>query len=62
MLVAREGGDYSIDHSSSYTLIDPARRNVLTFRKAEPHLAAARIVAEMKTAGASLEGLNGALR
>lgn len=56
------GGDYSVDHSSSYSLIDPARKTVITFRRTEAHLAAAEVVRAMKAAGVPLDSINGALR
>lgn len=56
--VEQDGG-YSVDHSSSYSLIDPARRRVVTFRKGEAHQVAAKVVAELTKAGVKLEGVRG---
>ena len=53
-----QGADYSVDHSSSYSLIGPDRKTVLTFRKAEAHMVAAKIIDVLGKAGASLEGVN----
>ena len=54
-----QGADYSVDHTSSYSLIGPDRRTVLTFRKAEPHMVAAKVVEVMTKAGVRLDGLPG---
>lgn len=54
-----QGADYSVDHTSSYSLIDPARRSVLTFRKAEAHLVAGKVVEVMRKGGVKLDGLLG---
>lgn len=53
-----QGADYTIDHSSSYSLIGPDRKTVLTFRKAEAHMVAAKIIDVLQKAGASMEGVN----
>ena len=57
-----DGGGYSVDHSSSYSLIDPARKTVLTFRRAEAHMAAVEVVRAMKAEGVPLDTINSALR
>jgi cytochrome oxidase Cu insertion factor (SCO1/SenC/PrrC family) len=54
-----QGDGYSVDHSSSYSLIDPQRRTVLTFRKAEAHLVAVKVVDVLAKAGVKLEGMPG---
>jgi protein SCO1 len=61
---AQQGDDYSVDHSSSYSLVDPARSKVITFKDAEPHLVAHRIIAELTRAGVDLSDVAtlGALR
>ena len=54
-----QGADYAVDHSSSYTLIAPDRRTVLTFRKAEAHMVAAKVVEVLERSGLQLEGVSG---
>ena len=51
---AKQGDDYTVDHSSSYSLVDPARTTVITFKQAEPHLVAARIIAALVKSGTDL--------
>ncbi len=53
-----QGADYTVDHSSSYSLIAPDLKSVLTFRKAEAHMVAAKIIDVLQKAGASMEGVN----
>lgn len=55
----QQGSDYSLDHSSSYSLIDPARQHIVTFRKAEAHLVAGKVIETMTKAGVKLDGLRG---
>jgi cytochrome oxidase Cu insertion factor (SCO1/SenC/PrrC family) len=42
-----QGADYVVDHSSTYTLIDPGRSRALALRMAEPHLIAAKLIEEL---------------
>ena len=56
--VARGGADYVVDHSSSYTLIDPARARAVVLRHAEPHQIAARLIEELTAAGVPLGAVN----
>jgi protein SCO1/2 len=55
---AVKGGDYVVDHSSSYTLIDPARSRAVVLRHAEPHQIAARLIEELAKAGVPLGAVN----
>jgi protein SCO1/2 len=56
--VAQENGGYSIDHSSTYTLVDPARSRAVVLRLAEPHMIAARLIEELTRAGVPLGDVN----
>ena len=56
---AQQGDDYSVDHSSSYSLVDPERKMVITFKDAEPHLVAARIIGQLIKAGVDLRDVPG---
>jgi cytochrome oxidase Cu insertion factor (SCO1/SenC/PrrC family) len=56
--VASGGADYVIDHSSVYTLIDPARTRARTLRIVEPHLLAAELILELTKAGVPLGNVN----
>ena len=56
---AGEGSDYTVDHSSSYSLINPERTTVITFKHAEAHLVASRIIATMIRGGTDLSGIAG---
>ncbi|MBO0763173.1 MAG: SCO family protein [Hyphomicrobiaceae bacterium] len=56
--VVQEGGGYSIDHSSTYALVDPARSRALVLRLAEPHMIAARLIEELIKAGVPLGDVN----
>jgi protein SCO1/2 len=56
--VVQSGGGYSIDHSSTYTLVDPARSRALVLRLAEPHMVAARLIEELTRAGVPLGDVN----
>jgi cytochrome oxidase Cu insertion factor (SCO1/SenC/PrrC family) len=53
-----QGGDYTIDHSATYTLVDPARSRALTLRFAEPHQLAASLIDELTKAGTPLGTVN----
>ena len=55
---ARQGDDYTVDHSSSYSLVNPERTTVITFKDAEPHLVAARIIAVLAKAGVDLSDVS----
>jgi protein SCO1/2 len=50
-----QGTDYVVDHSSTYVLIDPARRRAEVLRMAEPHLIAAKLIAALTKAGVPLD-------
>jgi protein SCO1 len=56
--VLQSGGDYSIDHSSTYTLVDPARTRAVVLRIAEPHMVAARLIGELTKAGVPLSDVD----
>jgi protein SCO1 len=56
--VAQGGADYVIDHSSTYTLVDPAHRRAVVLRLAEPHMIAARLIEELTKAGVPLTDVN----
>jgi protein SCO1/2 len=56
--VVQSGGGYSIDHSSTYMLVDPARTRALVLRLAEPHMIAARLIEELTKAGVPLGDVN----
>jgi protein SCO1 len=58
--VAQGNADYAIDHSSSYTLVDPARTRAEVMRLAEPHLLAARLIDTLGKAGVPLDTVNNA--
>jgi len=61
--VELSNGAYTVDHSSVFTIIDPAGRVAVTFNEVAPHQLAARLVAVMEMAGERLEGVNlGAFR
>ena len=53
--VAQGGADYVVDHSSTYTLVDPAHSRALVLRIAEPHMIAARLIEELTRAGVPLD-------
>jgi len=53
--VAKGGADYVVDHSSTYTLVDPAHSRALVLRIAEPHMVAARLIEELTKAGVPLD-------
>jgi cytochrome oxidase Cu insertion factor (SCO1/SenC/PrrC family) len=56
--VAQSGGSYSIDHSSTYTLVDPAHGRAVVLRLAEPHMIAARLIEELTRARVPLDKVN----
>jgi protein SCO1/2 len=56
--VVQSGGGYSIDHSSTYTLVDPGHRRALVLRLAEPHMIAAKVIEELTKAGVPLGDVN----
>jgi len=58
--VAQGNEDYAIDHSSSYTLVDPARTRAEVMRLAELHLLAARLIDTLEKAGVPLDTVNNA--
>ena len=53
--VAQGGAGYVVDHSSTYTLVDPALSRALVLRIAEPHMLAARLIEELAKAGVPLD-------
>ncbi len=53
-----QGSDYVVDHSSTYTLIDPSRTRAETLRMAEPHLIAAKLIEALTKAGVPLDNVN----
>src|SRR5262245_27567213 len=56
--VAQGGGDYVVDHSSVYTLVDPGHKRALVLRLAEPHMIAARLIEELAKDGVPLSDVN----
>jgi cytochrome oxidase Cu insertion factor (SCO1/SenC/PrrC family) len=56
--VAQPASDYVVDHSSAYILIDPTHRRVVSFRIAEAHLLAAKLIELMRAAGTPLGPIN----
>jgi len=56
--VAQSGGGYSVDHSSTYTLVDPAHTRAAVLRLAEPHMIAARLIEELTKTGMPLSDVN----
>ena len=52
--------DYVVDHSSSYTLIDPAHTHAEVLRIAEPHVLASKLIEVMTKAGVPLDHVNNA--
>ena len=53
-----QGSDYVIDHSSSYTLIDPSRSHAEVLRIAEPHLLASKLFEALIKAGVPIGDVN----
>jgi cytochrome oxidase Cu insertion factor (SCO1/SenC/PrrC family) len=53
-----QGTDYTVDHSSSYVLIDPEQTRAETLRMAEPHLLAAKLVEVLTKAGVPLDNVS----
>lgn len=53
-----QGGDYTIDHSSTYTLVHPAGTHAQVLRIAEPHRIAAKLIGELGNAGVPLNDVN----
>jgi protein SCO1/2 len=56
--VASGEADYVVDHSSSYTLIDPAHTHAEVLRIAEPHVLASKLIEVMTKAGVPLDHVN----
>ena len=56
--VAQGDSDYVVDHTSSYTLVDPSRTRAEPLREAEPHLLAAKLIAALSKAGVPLDNVN----
>jgi len=50
--------DYVVDHTSSYTLVDPSRTQAEELREAEPHLLAVKLLAALSKAGVPLDNVN----
>ena len=56
--VIQGDSDYVVDHTSSYTLVDPSRTQAEELREAEPHLLAAKLIAALSKAGVPLDNVN----
>src|SRR5215471_14810487 len=56
--VMQGDSDYVVDHTSSYTLVDPSRTQAEELREAEPHLLAAKLLAALSNAGVALDNVN----
>jgi cytochrome oxidase Cu insertion factor (SCO1/SenC/PrrC family) len=56
--VASGETDYVVDHSSSYTLIDPAHTHAELLRIAEPHVLASKLIEVLTKAGVPLDHVN----
>jgi cytochrome oxidase Cu insertion factor (SCO1/SenC/PrrC family) len=56
--VASGEGDYVVDHSASYTLVDPTHTHAEVLRIAEPHVLASKLIEEMTKAGVPLDHVN----
>jgi cytochrome oxidase Cu insertion factor (SCO1/SenC/PrrC family) len=56
--VIQGDADYVVDHTSSYTLVDPSRTQAQELREAEPHLLAAKLLAALSKAGVPLDNVN----
>ena len=56
--VIQGDSDYVVDHTSSYTLVDPSRTRAEELREAEPHLLAAKLLAALSKAGVPLDNVN----
>jgi cytochrome oxidase Cu insertion factor (SCO1/SenC/PrrC family) len=56
--VASGEDDYVVDHSSSYTLIDPTHTHAEVLRIAEPHVLASKLIEVMTKAGVPLDHVN----
>ena len=56
--VASGETDYVVDHSSSYTLIDPSHTHADVLRIAEPHVLASKLIEVMTKAGVPLDDVN----
>ena len=56
--VVQGDSDYVVDHTSSYTLVDPSRTQAEELREAEPHLLAAKLIAALSKAGVPLDNVN----
>jgi cytochrome oxidase Cu insertion factor (SCO1/SenC/PrrC family) len=56
--VAQGSSGYVVDHSSTYTLVDPTRSRAVVLRLAEPHMIAARLIDELTKAGVPLDQVN----
>jgi protein SCO1 len=56
--VMQGASDYVVDHTSSYTLVDPSRTQAEELREAEPHLLAATLLAALSKAGVPLDHVN----
>ncbi len=56
--VAQGGADYVVDHSSTYTLVDPGHSRAIVLRLGEPHMIAARLIEELTKGGVPLSNVN----
>jgi cytochrome oxidase Cu insertion factor (SCO1/SenC/PrrC family) len=50
--------DYVVDHSSTFSLVDPSRHSAVTFALAEPYLIAAKLLELLDRSGAALGAVN----
>jgi protein SCO1 len=56
--ITQPDASYVVDHSSAYVLIDPAHRQVISVKIAEPHLLAAKLIELLSASGVPLGTLN----
>jgi cytochrome oxidase Cu insertion factor (SCO1/SenC/PrrC family) len=56
--VAQGGSEYVVDHSSTYTLVDPTHSRAVVLRLAEPHMIAAKLIDELVKGGVPLTHVN----
>jgi protein SCO1/2 len=56
--VASGATDYVVDHSASYTLVDPTHTRAEVLRIGEPHVLASKLIEVMTKAGVPLDGVN----
>jgi protein SCO1/2 len=56
--VGQADAGYVVDHSSLYVLIEPMHRQIFSFKIAEPHLLAAKLLEHLRASGTALDRLN----